>query len=118
MALKLNVRVIYLIYTASAKLLSYQDVLEYMQMCVCSLSQAVLIMHNLSVGTLKKTLAKRNGGGEGKKKIYSFVSDSSTKNKLKEKKKIRMEEKRRRKKTCVGHAAPQAERDLRFVHVL
>lgn len=45
----------------------------------------------------KKTLAKRNGGGREKKMIYSFVSDSSTKNKLKGKK-IRMEEKRRRKK--------------------
>lgn len=98
MALKLNIRVMYLIYTASAKLLSYQDVLEYMQMCDCSLSQAVLIMHNLSVGTLKKNTSQEEWrGGEGKKMIYSFVSDSSTKNKLKGKK-IRMEEKRRRKK--------------------
>lgn len=67
MALKLNVRVIYLIYTAGAKLLSYQDVLEYMQMCVCSLSQAVLIMHNLSVGTLKKNTSQEEWRGEGKK---------------------------------------------------
>lgn len=50
--------------------------------------------------------------------IYSFVSDSSTNNKLKGKKKTRIEEKRMRGKTSVGHAAPQAEGDVQFVHVL
>lgn len=49
--------------------------------------------------------------------IYSFVSDSSTNNKLKGKK-TRIEEKRMRGKTSVGHAAPQAARDVQFVHVL
>lgn len=58
------------------------------------------------------------GGRGGVKMIYSFVSDSSTNNKLKGKKKTRIEEKRMRGKTSVGHAAPQAEGDVQFVHVL
>lgn len=52
MALKLNVRVIYLIYT---ELLSYQDVLKYMQMRLRLFStQAVLITHNPAWARFKK----------------------------------------------------------------
>lgn len=48
--------------------------------------------------------------------IYSFVSDSSTNNKLKGKKQDRRKEDEG--ETSVGHAAPQAERGVQFVHVL
>lgn len=50
--------------------------------------------------------------------IYSFVSDTSTNNKLKGRKKTRRGEKRTRGETSVGHAAPQAESDVQFVRVL
>lgn len=70
----------------SAKLVSYQDVFECVHMCI--LSQTVLIMHNTAWAVLMfKTVAKR----EEKKipLIYSFVSESSNKNKLP--RKIRIE---------------------------
>ena len=57
---------------------------------------------------------------EGGKKtlIYSFVSGFSNTNKLKGKIRIEQGRGKRKKKTCVGLAAPQGRRDLWFVHVL
>ncbi len=103
----------YKIYTVSLKLLSYQDVFKHMHVCI--LSQAVLIMHNPAWAVLMfKTLARGRGKKTQNTLIYSFVSESSNKNKLKEE--IRIEQ--GRKKTCVALLAPQGKIDLWFVHVL
>lgn len=85
------------------------------------LSHAVRTTHNPAWAVLMyKTLAKREEKKQNKTLIYSFVSDSSTKSKLKGK--IRIEQgagkKKNKKKTWVRQPAPQGRRDLWFVHVL